>query len=139
MRQDTRPLVLLIDDQADYLEVLEIGLSARYSVVVAQNGLDGYALACREQPDAIVIDLMMPTVDGWTVLRKLRVNPDLTDTPVIVVTAVDRNTIKRTAAHFQVAAILQKPCTADDVSAAVSAALEAAGPRGAEPIHDAKP
>jgi CheY-like chemotaxis protein len=132
MRKDSRPLVLLVDDHADYLEVLEIGLRAEYSVIVAHNGLDGYALACRERPDAIVIDLMMPTVDGWTVLRKLRVNPELTDTPVIVITAVDRNTIKRTAAHFQVAGILQKPCTADDVAAAVRAALEAARPRAAE-------
>ena len=130
MRKDTRPLVLLIDDQADYLDLLELGLSDRYSVIVAQNGLDGYALASRERPDVIVIDLMMPTVDGWTVLRKMRVNSELAEIPVIVVTAVDRNTIKRTAAHFQVATILQKPCTADDVSAAVSAALEAAGTHG---------
>ncbi len=132
MRKDSRPLVLLVDDHADYLEVLEIGLRAQYSVIVAQNGMDGYALACQERPDAIVIDLMMPTIDGWTVLRKLRVNPELTDTPVIVITAVDRNTITRTAAHFQVAGILQKPCTADDVSVAVRAALEAARPRAAE-------
>lgn len=132
MRKDSRPLVLLVDDHADYLEVLEIGLRGEYSVIVAHNGLDGYALACRERPDAIVIDLMMPTIDGWTVLRKLRVNPELTDTPVIVITAVDRNTIKRTAAHFQVADILQKPCTADDVAAAVRTAVEAARPRAAE-------
>ncbi len=136
MRKDALPRVLLIDDQVDYLDLLEMGLSDRYSVIVAHNGLDGYALACTERPDAIVIDLMMPTIDGWTVLRKLRVNPELTDTPVIVVTAVDRNTIKRTAAHFQVAGILQKPCTADDVSAAVSAALEAAGQDRADAIHD---
>jgi twitching motility two-component system response regulator PilH len=136
MRTDTRPLVLVIDDQTDYLELLEIGLSGKYSVLVAQNGFDGYGLACRERPDAIVIDLMMPTVDGWTIVRKMRVNPELADIPVIVVSAVDRNTLKRTAAHFQVAAVLQKPCSADDVSAALSAVLEGAGPRHAKAIDD---
>lgn len=120
---DARPVVLVIDDHADYLDILDFELRSQYAVVVAQNGFDGYALASQKRPDVIVIDLMMPVVDGWTVLRKLRLNPELTNTPVIVITAVDKNTVKRIAAHFQVVAVLQKPCPPAEVSAAVKAAL----------------
>jgi len=119
-----KPTVLIIDDHADYAAALDVGLSGKYSVLVAHDGLDGYALAREKCPAAIIVDVMMPIVDGWTVVRKLRLNPQLATTPVIVVTAVDRATIKAEAVRFQVANVLQKPCGPDEVSRALEAALK---------------
>ena len=121
----TRSLVLIIDDQASFVEGLDEALSDRYTVLTALDGLEGYALACQFQPHAIVLDVGMPIVDGWTVLQKLRSNPTLSKVPVIVVTGMEREAAEQKAERFQVFTVLRKPCSLGDVEAALEAVLDA--------------
>jgi CheY-like chemotaxis protein len=120
----TRPLILIIDDEASFVGGLDEALSPRYAVLTALDGLEGYALAREFQPHAIVLDVGMPIVDGWTVLQKLRSNPTLSKVPVIVVTGMEREAAERKAEQFQVFRVLRKPCDLADVEAALEAVLD---------------
>ena len=115
--------MLVVDDHASFVEALDKGLSGDYIVLTALDGLEGYALACQYQPDAMILDLMMPVVDGATVLQKIRSNSTLSALPVIVLTGADVEAAEMEVARFQVAAVLRKPCELREVKAALRAAL----------------
>lgn len=81
-----RPLVLVIDDEADARDLLRRHLEkAGYEVIDASTGADGLALARERRPVAITLDVMMPGMDGWTVLNELKADPATTSVPVIMV------------------------------------------------------
>ena len=83
MRRQFR--VLVVDDEPDILAVLRATLSAEgFDVVVAQDALAGLRAAYQHHPDAILLDVMMPKVDGFEACRRLR---EMTDVPIIFVTA----------------------------------------------------
>jgi PAS domain S-box-containing protein len=86
----TGPLVLVIDDDPTVHELMRRFLSKEgYQVASATSGREGLAAARQLRPHAITLDVLMPDVDGWTVLRELKADPALRDTPVIMVTMVD--------------------------------------------------
>ena len=77
--------VLVVDDQPDVLSVLQAMLmAAGFDVIVAKDALSGLRTAYREHPDAILLDVMMPDMDGFEACRRLR---EMTDVPIIFVTA----------------------------------------------------
>ena len=76
--------ILLIDNDEDYVEMMRIRLSSfGFDVVTACNGVDGIAMAESEHPDVILLDLMMPGMDGGDVRQAIKVNPATADIPVI--------------------------------------------------------
>jgi CheY-like chemotaxis protein len=80
-----RPTVLVIDDNQGLVELLKRYLTDRTCrVVSAMNGRDGLRLAQEMQPDAIILDVMMPEIDGWEVLQLLRARAETAITPVII-------------------------------------------------------
>jgi len=82
--------VLVIDDDASAREIISRFLSKDgFRAVSAPNGESGLKLAKQIHPTAITLDIMMPGIDGWTVLAELKANPDLADIPVIVATILD--------------------------------------------------
>ena len=82
------PKILVVDDEADVRNVVTAILNqAGYDVVEAEYGLDGYSKAQSEKPDLVLLDLMMPVVDGFEVLGKLKQNPSTRSIPVIILTA----------------------------------------------------
>ena len=84
--------VLVIDDDATARELISDHLKAEgFSVVTAAGGVEGLKLAKELQPTAITLDVMMPDLDGWSVLAALRQNPELADIPVIMVSIVDEH------------------------------------------------
>ena len=105
----SRPKVLIVDDDADQLQILSAALEENYEVLQATDGLDAYLIACREQPAVAVVDIMMPLVDGWTVMRKLRTNPLTKDTRIVIATALDREQVAADAAKLNVSMVLRKP------------------------------
>jgi DNA-binding response OmpR family regulator len=79
--------ILLVDDQAEMLWLLNHTLSEEgYEIATAQDGSEGLRQAYAFQPDLIVLDIMMPGMNGWEMLRRLR---EFSDVPVIMLTAID--------------------------------------------------
>ena len=86
----SQPLVLLIDDDLTIHDLVRRFLHKEgFRTVCAQNGVDGLEMALRLQPAVIVLDVMMPTMDGWSVLSRLKGDPQLSDIPVVMLTMVD--------------------------------------------------
>ena len=86
----SRQTVLVIDDDEDAREILRRSLDeAGYDVVCAASGEQGLALAGELLPDAITLDVMMPQMDGWSVLRQLKEMPTVSEIPVILLSIVD--------------------------------------------------
>jgi putative two-component system response regulator len=82
--------VLVVDDELAGRKALGAILSAQgYSVALAANGPEALAEAVLVQPDLILLDIMMPGMDGFEVCRRLRATPDLADVPVLMLTALD--------------------------------------------------
>jgi signal transduction histidine kinase/DNA-binding response OmpR family regulator len=83
-------LVLVIDDDLSSRELMQHYLSQEgYRVITAKSGQEGLQVARERRPDVITLDVMMPQMDGWSVLTTLREDPDVQDIPVIIVTIVD--------------------------------------------------
>jgi DNA-binding response OmpR family regulator len=80
--------ILICDDDDMLIELLQHRIGARgFAVVAARDGGEALRLAKDEQPDAIVLDAMMPVMDGHQVLRQLRADPETAAVPVIMLTA----------------------------------------------------
>ncbi len=82
------PSVLVIDDDASVREFLKETLVAEgFRVLLARSGIEGVQMAIEREPDMIILDLMMPKVSGFDVLRQLERNPDTANIPVVIYTA----------------------------------------------------
>ncbi len=80
--------VLVIDDEAELLKLLDYNLTkAGYLALTAKDGPTGLALARRHHPDLIILDVMMPGMDGWEVCKAVRGDPALAAVPVLMLTA----------------------------------------------------
>ena len=117
--------VLVIDDEETIRDVLGRFLGkAGYDVKTARDGAAALEMVHTGfRPDVIVLDLMMPVMSGFEVLSALRVNPEWSTIPVVILTA----TMGYSAEHLQAAAVLAKPFDSATVQAAVEKALASAG------------
>ncbi|MBI3374586.1 MAG: response regulator [Betaproteobacteria bacterium] len=87
------PTILVVDDDQTVREMMERYLAREgFSVVTANGGQEGLRLARELHPDAITLDVMMPDLDGWTVLAAIKGDPELAGIPVILVSIVDEKT-----------------------------------------------
>jgi DNA-binding response OmpR family regulator len=81
--------ILAVDDENDVLLIIKTGLECEgYDVITASNGEDGLATAKQEKPDAILLDVMMPKMDGFQVLRALKEDDATSAIPVIMLTGL---------------------------------------------------
>ena len=84
----TPPLILIVDDNIASLDIMQTRLTANnYSVITAADGEEGLAMAREKQPDLILLDIMMPKMDGLEVCRRLKKDPSIPFIPIIMVTA----------------------------------------------------
>lgn len=80
--------ILVIDDDLETLRLVGLMLQKQgYHVVTAASGEEGIQVALREQPDLILLDVMMPGLDGFEVTRRLRQNPETSSIPILIFTA----------------------------------------------------
>ena len=80
--------LLVIDDEKDFVEMLSERLEAKgFDIVKAFNGKEGIEKAHSEKPDLVILDVIMPEMDGYSVCRKLKLEGDFKKTPVIMLTA----------------------------------------------------
>jgi two-component system alkaline phosphatase synthesis response regulator PhoP len=81
--------ILVVDDDPDLVDATCMILkSKKYDVVIAYDGVEGLEQAIKEKPDLIVLDVMMPQKDGYTLCKELKADPDLRRIPVLLLTAV---------------------------------------------------
>ncbi|TGC09683.1 response regulator transcription factor [Methanolobus halotolerans] len=85
---DTREKLLIVDEEIDALTALKVALEAEgYNVIVALDGFEGIEKARTENPDIILLDIMMPGMDGFEVCKRLKSDPSSEHIPVIMLTA----------------------------------------------------
>ena len=89
MNGNSRPKVLIVDDTPENLDILMAALGERYAVIAARDGEKALQLARREPiPEAILLDIMMPGIDGYEVCRRLKGDPATREIPVLFLTAL---------------------------------------------------
>jgi CheY-like chemotaxis protein len=103
--------VLIIDDEEDIRQIasLSLGILGGLDVIEAEGGCDGVEKASSEKPDVILLDIMMPVMDGPTTLAALRDNPATKEIPVIFLTARAMTTEVERLKSMGAAGILTKP------------------------------
>ncbi|MEZ5336362.1 MAG: methanogen output domain 1-containing protein [Methanolobus sp.] len=82
------PKILVVDDEIMNIELLKAYLEENYEVITATNGRDALELVGEEKPDIILLDVMMPDINGYQVCEQLKADPETQFTPVIMVTAL---------------------------------------------------
>ncbi len=87
---DNRPVVLAVDDTPENLDVVKGILVPDYRVLVATNGAAALKIAGKKAPDIVLLDIMMPDMDGYEVCRRLKADPATAEIPVIFLTAKDQ-------------------------------------------------
>jgi CheY-like chemotaxis protein len=119
--------ILIVDDELSVLEVLEFILSdLGYAVVTAVNGRDALARVKEAKPALIVLDLMMPVLDGAGVLKALAASPEYQSIPVIVTSALPEETVKERCKGYDL--FLRKPYKTGPLLSAIGRLLKKAEP-----------
>ncbi len=103
--------ILIVDDEDDIREVAQVSLElvGQYEVLTASSGRDGVRSARDDQPDAILLDVMMPDMDGPATLAELLADPLTRDIPVLFLTAKTQSSERIRLSQLGVAGILTKP------------------------------
>jgi CheY-like chemotaxis protein len=103
--------ILIIDDEDDIREVAALSLEsvAGWHVSTASSGAEGIRAAMNDKPDAILMDVMMPAMDGPTTFKEMQKTPSIAHIPVVLLTAKVQGVDQRRFAGLGVAAILFKP------------------------------
>jgi CheY-like chemotaxis protein len=117
-----RHSILIVDDDPSFRELYRMALRLEgFKVMTASNGVEALRVLEQETPSVVVLDINMPCLDGWSVLRELRAHPATRATPVIIVTGTDVH-----RATERAAAILNKPVMPDQVLPVIRRELYAA-------------
>ena len=117
--------ILLIDDEKDFIYFIkkDLELSGAYIVFAATNGRDGIHMAASQRPDIIVLDVVMPSMGGFEVLKVLKENKGTTMIPVIMLTAIDTNEAKERAIGLYGEEYIVKPISISDLRAKIDNVL----------------
>lgn len=125
----TKRRVLCIEDEPEMIDLIRLILERKgFEVMGAVGGEEGLAAIKREKPDLILLDLMMPDVDGWEVYRQMKADKELAKIPVIVVTAKAQSIDKVLGLHIaKVEDYVTKPFGPQELLESVERILAKAG------------
>jgi len=127
---DKRNKILLIDDDIDFVEATKTVLESEpYDVIVAYEGEEGLQKAKEENPDLILLDVIMPVKDGFTAAEQLKKDPQLSKIPVLMLTAfsskVQETSIPRSRGFtLEAEDYIEKPVTPAELLARVKQYLK---------------
>ena len=123
----TNSKIMIVDDDPDLRQALRLRLRANhYDTITAVDGYSAIALAYKERPDLIILDLGLPAGDGFVVLDRLQKDDKLSTIPVIVLTARDPQSSERNALQAGAAAFFQKPADNAELLDVIRASLSQA-------------
>jgi DNA-binding response OmpR family regulator len=104
-----KPRVLIVDDEPDFLRLVEFNLSSQgFEVSGAANGLQALQKARCEAPHVIILDVMLPDLNGLAICEILQAQPSTRDTPVIILSALDAQTTRTRNSRINVARYFKK-------------------------------
>ena len=130
----SREKIVVIEDEPDILELLQFNLSREgYEVASAGTGNEGLATVRRETPDLVLLDLLLPGVDGLDVCRQLRSDPETREVPIIMVTAKGEESDVVLGLGLGADDYVQKPFSPRELIARVRAVLRRTHGPGDEP------
>ena len=132
-RRAGKPLVLVVDDIVEQRELYEFFLMSYFELASAARGPEAIAVAVERQPDAIVLDVEMPEMNGIEVCRRLKRHKDTASIPVLMLTGVARD-VRTEAIEAGAAAVLKKPCSVDALLDQILASIITAQALG--PVED---
>ncbi len=108
--------ILIIDDEAMTRETTALLLKKEnFTALTARNGKEGMEISLKERPDLILLDIMMPDMDGWEVLKSIKDNRELTCIPVVIFTAVGYEFSDTEAKVRGASGIIRKPFHLDSL------------------------
>lgn len=124
MAEQTRKVVC-VEDEQEMIDLIRLILSRRgFEVLGANGGVRGLELIRAEKPDIVLLDLMMPEMDGWQVYQQLKADPSTEHIPVVVVTAKAQNIDKVLGLHIaKVDDYISKPFSLQELVDRVEAVL----------------
>jgi DNA-binding response OmpR family regulator len=121
-----RPKIMVVDDDPDLRQVLSLRLRANnFDTINACDGYSAIALAQKEKPNLIILDLGLPAGDGFSVLKNLQQYPALSTIPVIVLTARDPEGNEKRTLQSGAVAFFQKPADNEELLGVIRASLQA--------------
>ena len=123
--KNTNKRILCIEDEAEMIDLIRLILSRRgYEVQGANGGKEGIDLVRQEKPDLVLLDLMMPDMDGWEVYQQMKADEATRDIPVIVVTAKAQSIDKVLGLHIaKVDDYIAKPFSPQELLTSVEEVL----------------
>jgi DNA-binding response OmpR family regulator len=131
-----KPKILIVDDDPDLRRGLNVRLrSQHYDTAYATDGFSAIAIAQKERPDLIILDIGLPAGDGFVVLERLQQNATLSTIPVIVLSARDPQSTKEKTMKAGATAYFQKPADNSELMNAIRAVLSPAWPGTPSPVH----
>ncbi|MGA7573817.1 MAG: response regulator transcription factor [Terriglobales bacterium] len=130
-----RAKIMVVDDDPDLRQALSLRLRANnFDTVNVCDGYSAIAMAQKEHPHLIILDLGLPAGDGFAVLKNLQQYPALSDIPVIVLTARDAESNEKRTLESGAVAFFQKPADNEELLGVIRASLQAGwGWRGCAP------
>jgi threonine synthase len=107
---DRFPCIVIVDDNADVRRLIRRILQSQgnFTIHEAEGGNEGLEIINRERPDLVILDLMMPEMDGFSVLDVMKAKPETADIPVIVATAKELTSEEKERLKGEIQALLQK-------------------------------
>lgn len=118
--------VLIVDDDEDILEFISFKLQNSFDVITKHDGEEcwNYLQSDSDNPDVIVLDIMMPKMDGFEVLKKIQKKEDLTQIPILMLTAIGRDDDVVKALKMGAEDYIQKPFSVSELEERIKRVLE---------------
>lgn len=122
---DGQKKILVIDDEEDMQKLLKMRLEQEnFTVVLAGDGDTGVKIAEQEIPDLILLDIMMPKMDGFTCLKEIRKLPKTKNLPILMLSGKEEEKVRDLFAFQKISGYIEKPFELDDLVAKIKETLK---------------
>jgi DNA-binding response OmpR family regulator len=127
MTEVAKPRILVVEDDPDLRRILKLQLeSQNYEVREAENGAEGFQVIQEQVPDCVILDLMMPVMDGFGFLKRVRSIMDTREVPIIILTASEDERNRVRGFQYQANSYMSKPYDLEELTAEVDHLMAAA-------------
>ncbi|XOV77369.1 MAG: two-component system response regulator [Aestuariibacter sp.] len=116
--------ILIIDDETSNIKILSAELKSDYNIIVAKSGQRGLDAIETHKPDLVLLDIIMPEMDGFSVIKHIKSRPEIKDTPVIFISGLDGGKKEEFGLTLGAADYIYKPFSMPVVKARINNQLE---------------